>query len=127
MLSIGIADLVGCRALAAAALHQLQRVLPELLQLLAGHGRVPLHRGHALVPEQLLELRRRSRVKGPQRRPPLCCMPRPGATAASCRRGATARGAASACAAMPRAHGGGLPPLLLLARSQALQRTTENR
>ncbi len=28
----------GCRAQAAAALHQLQRVLPELLQLLACHG-----------------------------------------------------------------------------------------
>ncbi len=38
MLSIGIAGLVGCRAQAAAALHQLQRVLPELQQLLAGHG-----------------------------------------------------------------------------------------
>ena len=37
--SVRIACL-GCRlARAAAALHQLQRVLPELQQLLAGHGR----------------------------------------------------------------------------------------
>ncbi len=68
-------------ARAAAALHQLQRVLPELHQLLAGCGRERLHRGHerrellhdgvvrdrrAVVPELLLELRRRCRAKGPQ-------------------------------------------------------------
>ncbi len=41
-----IACLDGWRARAAAALHQLQRVLPELQQLLAGHGRERLHRGH---------------------------------------------------------------------------------
>ncbi len=62
----------GCRARAAAALHQLQRVLPELHQLLACDGRERLHRGHerrellpdgvvrglhAIVPEQRLDLR----------------------------------------------------------------------
>ncbi len=36
----------GWLARAAAALHQLQRILPELHQLLAGHGRERLHRGH---------------------------------------------------------------------------------
>ncbi len=67
-----ITCLDGLLARAAAALHQLQRVLPELQQLLAGHGRERLHRGHercellhrgvvrcrhAIVTEQLLELR----------------------------------------------------------------------
>ncbi len=67
---------------AAAALHQLQRVLPELHQLLAGYGRERLHRGHellhrwvvrgchAIVPEQRLELRRRCGAKGPQHQEP---------------------------------------------------------
>ncbi len=73
------------RARAAAALHELQRGLPELQQLLAGHGRERLHRGyersellhdgvvrgrHAIVTKQLLELRRRCRAKGPQHQPP---------------------------------------------------------
>ncbi len=43
--SAGIANLDCRRARVAAALHQLQRVLPELL-LLAGRGRERLHRGH---------------------------------------------------------------------------------
>ncbi len=43
---VRIAGLNCMRARAAAALHQLQRGLPELLQLLAGHGRERLHRGH---------------------------------------------------------------------------------
>ncbi len=66
---------------AAAALHQLQRILPELHQLLAGHGWERLHRGHerrellhhgvvrschAIVPEQILELRRRCSPEGAQ-------------------------------------------------------------
>ncbi len=74
-------------ARAAAALHKLQRDLPELQQLLAGHGRERLHRGHercellhdgvvrgrhAIVPEQRLELRRRCRAKGPQHQEPRC-------------------------------------------------------
>ncbi len=76
-----IACLDGWLPQAAAALHQLQRALPELQQLLAGPGRERLHRGHerrellhrwvvrgshAIVLEQLLELRRRCRAKGPQ-------------------------------------------------------------
>ncbi len=75
-----IACLDGWLARAAAALHQLQRGLPELHQLLAGHRRERLHRGderrelphdgvvrgcHAIVPEQLLELRRRCSPEGP--------------------------------------------------------------
>ncbi len=75
------------RPQAAAALHQLQRILPELQQLLACHGRERLHRGHercellhrwvvrgshALVPEQLLELRRRCSPEGAQHKPPRC-------------------------------------------------------
>ncbi len=79
---------LGCRlAHAAAALHQLQRILPELQQLLAGHRRERLHRGHerrellhdgvvrgrhALVLEQLLELCRRCSAKGPQHQQPRC-------------------------------------------------------
>ncbi len=85
----------GRLAQAAAALHQLQRGLPELLQLLAGHGRQRLHSGHkrrellddgvvrghhAIVLEQLLELRRRCRAKGQQHQPPRC-MPLPGSAA----------------------------------------------
>ncbi len=77
----------GWLARAAAALHQLQRGLPELHQLLAGHGRERLHRchercellpdgvvrgRHALRPEQLLELRRRRGAKGPQHQEPGC-------------------------------------------------------
>ncbi len=71
----------------AAALHQLQRALPELHQLLAGHRLERLHRcherckllhdgvimgRHAIVLEQLLELRRRCSPEGPQHQPPRC-------------------------------------------------------
>ncbi len=80
-----IACLDGLLALAAAALHQLQRGLPELQQLLACYGRERLHRGyerskllhdgvvrgrHALIPAQLLKLRRRRSAKGAQHKPP---------------------------------------------------------
>ncbi len=58
---------------------------------------------------------------------------RPGATsafpsrAACCRWATTTRGPASACAALPRAHGVWLPPRRWLARFQALQGSTKNR
>ncbi len=85
----------GLLARAAAALHQLQRVLPELQQLLADHRRERLHRGHercellhdgvvrgrhALVREQRLELRRRRGPESPQHQPPRC-MTLPGSAA----------------------------------------------
>ncbi len=54
----------------------------------------------------------------PARCQPPRCLPLPEATAASCR-----RGAASACAAMPRARGGWVPPLRLLACSQHSKET----
>ncbi len=72
---------------AAAALHQLQRVLPELQLLLARGWRECLHRGHqrcellhdvvvrgrhALVPEQLLELHRHRGAKGARHQEPRC-------------------------------------------------------
>ncbi len=87
--------LPGRLARAAAALHQLPRGLPELQQLLAGHGRERLHRGYergellhdgvvrcrnAIVLEQLLELRRRCGAEGPQHQPSRC-LPLPAATA----------------------------------------------
>ncbi len=71
--------------LALAAFYQLQRILPELQQLLTGHGRERLHRGHerrellhdggvrgrhALVQEQLLDFSRCCRAKGPQNQQP---------------------------------------------------------
>ncbi len=86
-----IVCLDGRLARAAAALHELQRVLPELQLLLACYRRERLHRGnercellhdgvvrgrHALVPELLLELRRCRGAVGAR------CMPLPGAAAA---------------------------------------------
>ncbi len=58
------------------------------------------------------------------RRPPPRCLPLPAATAGSCRRSTTTSGAASACAAMPRARGYRLR--LLLAYSQAAPTTGDH-
>ncbi len=77
----------GWLARAAAALHQLQRGLSELHQLLARGGRERLHRcherrellhdgvvrgHHALGSEQLLELRRRSGPESSQHQEQRC-------------------------------------------------------
>ena len=56
------------------------------------------------------------RLPQPRCQPPRC-MPLPGAIAASYRRGAPARGAASACAAMPRVRGSWLASTAAVARS----------
>ena len=66
-------------------------------------------------------------VHAPARHEASRCMLFPGA---ACRRlpaGATARYTASACAALPCARGGWLPLLRLLACSQALQGSFENK
>ncbi|MEE8291668.1 MAG: hypothetical protein V3R80_09320, partial [Candidatus Tectomicrobia bacterium] len=92
---VRIADLGCMRARAATALHELQRGLPELQQLLAGHGRERLHGGHER--RELLDFRRRRGLEGQQHQEPRC-LPLPAATATGSQRRALARGAASACA-----------------------------